>query len=624
MQDLDLLSDFQVTDDPPVTSNTGNVSSGVTAVTTMDASASHDLMSSELMDDDLGPEDMMSSEDDRFFDGAADMDFTEEELPAPSMMMPQQTVSTVLSTNSMTVTTGIQQLGNVAVPSATSMNTYSKHQPVIASSQTLTEFCTSIRPPVIPGPTVTGSVNPLSITLSPQQTAKTINLNTMTIQRSNFQGMRSLNTNPSSQQSMAAKKLPQSSAPLPIQVASSAGHSTQNTYKLVIPSSQQQSVGQQQQQIFIQPSSGQVNLQPQTLKSPVTNITTNAAGQQVVFLSPVKTEKGVNKTPTVGQLKTIAPAPSIASQSQPNFKVITAKDGQVIKGAGGQPLQVIRLVSSTAGQQKTLTSLRTIAPSPSGKTVTLIPTSKGTAGTTGTHGGNSGGATVLTGAAATQFLQRNTSASVSGGSSPQVIMLPANLLSQAGLTLNNKTGQLQSNNNQGIKIHVHEGKRPFVPIAPSPSSSSHSMHPSSKEVLQGLNVTTASRQIHSHSVNGSTVQVKKEPIESSGGDASKRKPCNCSKSQCLKLYCDCFANGEFCKNCNCSNCFNNLDHEEDREKAIRQCLERNPVAFHPKIGKGKMTGDLTERRHRKGCNCRRSGCLKNYCEVSVLSEQLNI
>ena len=24
-----------------------------------------------------------------------------------------------------------------------------------------------------------------------------------------------------------------------------------------------------------------------------------------------------------------------------------------------------------------------------------------------------------------------------------------------------------------------------------------------------------------------------------------RKPCNCTKSQCLKLYCDCFANGEF-------------------------------------------------------------------------------
>jgi len=45
-----------------------------------------------------------------------------------------------------------------------------------------------------------------------------------------------------------------------------------------------------------------------------------------------------------------------------------------------------------------------------------------------------------------------------------------------------------------------------------------------------------------------------------------RKPCNCTKSQCLKLYCDCFANGEFCHLCNCTNCSNNLTHEEDRQK----------------------------------------------------------
>lgn len=94
-----------------------------------------------------------------------------------------------------------------------------------------------------------------------------------------------------------------------------------------------------------------------------------------------------------------------------------------------------------------------------------------------------------------------------------------------------------------------------------------------------------------------------------------RKPCNCTKSQCLKLYCDCFANGEFCYMCNCMNCFNNLENEEHRNRAIKACLERNPNAFRPKIGKAKDTsGDLSIRKHTKGCNCKRSGCLKNYCE----------
>ena len=64
-----------------------------------------------------------------------------------------------------------------------------------------------------------------------------------------------------------------------------------------------------------------------------------------------------------------------------------------------------------------------------------------------------------------------------------------------------------------------------------------------------------------------------------------RKPCNCTKSMCLKLYCDCFANGEFCKDCNCKDCRNNLENEAERTRAVKLSLERNPNAFKPKIGR---------------------------------------
>ncbi|XP_016990967.1 protein lin-54 homolog isoform X2 [Drosophila rhopaloa] len=100
-------------------------------------------------------------------------------------------------------------------------------------------------------------------------------------------------------------------------------------------------------------------------------------------------------------------------------------------------------------------------------------------------------------------------------------------------------------------------------------------------------------------------------VDALGGMTTRRKHCNCSKSQCLKLYCDCFANGEFCQDCTCKDCFNNLDYEVERERAIRSCLDRNPSAFKPKIT-APNSGDM--RLHNKGCNCKRSGCLKNYCE----------
>jgi hypothetical protein len=78
-------------------------------------------------------------------------------------------------------------------------------------------------------------------------------------------------------------------------------------------------------------------------------------------------------------------------------------------------------------------------------------------------------------------------------------------------------------------------------------------------------------------------ETKKQPsfqIEtvSSVVSTKKSKPCNCTKSQCLKFYCDCFAAGEFCQGCNCKDCFNENDSEE-RERAVKMCLERNPFAF---------------------------------------------
>ncbi|POO03954.1 Lin-54-like [Trema orientale] len=112
-------------------------------------------------------------------------------------------------------------------------------------------------------------------------------------------------------------------------------------------------------------------------------------------------------------------------------------------------------------------------------------------------------------------------------------------------------------------------------------------------------------------------------IEAKDGTPKKQKQCKCRNSRCLKLYCECFTAGIYCDGCNCLNCHNNVDNDAARKEAIATILERNPNAFRPKIdsspnesrdGREEAGDTQAAGKHNKGCNCRKSGCLKKYCE----------
>lgn len=55
--------------------------------------------------------------------------------------------------------------------------------------------------------------------------------------------------------------------------------------------------------------------------------------------------------------------------------------------------------------------------------------------------------------------------------------------------------------------------------------------------------------------------------------------CNCKKSKCIKLYCDCFRSNKLCTNCSCGDCLNQSEKCEERFKAIAIVLEMNPDGF---------------------------------------------
>ena len=121
-------------------------------------------------------------------------------------------------------------------------------------------------------------------------------------------------------------------------------------------------------------------------------------------------------------------------------------------------------------------------------------------------------------------------------------------------------------------------------------------------------------------------RVVSTPSEKSTVSSSdRRNPCNCKKSKCLKLYCECFAAELVCDGCNCNDCRNNTEYEDIRNKAMKDTRAKNPNAFKPRIiarVDSRPTGTTPQSAHNMGCKCKRSECLKKYCEVSVSLPQL--
>ena len=135
--------------------------------------------------------------------------------------------------------------------------------------------------------------------------------------------------------------------------------------------------------------------------------------------------------------------------------------------------------------------------------------------------------------------------------------------------------------------------------------------------------------------------------------APRLRRCNCRKSNCLKLYCECFSAAVLCGwSCTCANCNNHRPSHgsivQERSKVIDLTLESRPNAFRPKAAAAASTMKplagsqlyssakaqqaqasqqqphlpTPEGKHKVAayvarnvrCDCKKSACLKKYCE----------
>ena len=98
-------------------------------------------------------------------------------------------------------------------------------------------------------------------------------------------------------------------------------------------------------------------------------------------------------------------------------------------------------------------------------------------------------------------------------------------------------------------------------------------------------------------------------------EPGRPKRCRCDRSGCLKRYCVCFAQGSVCVEgeCKCKGCENDDTTEERKLKrlaAVAEMQKKKKDAFESRIGATEGS-DLV---HLTGCNCKKSGCQRRYCE----------
>ena len=79
--------------------------------------------------------------------------------------------------------------------------------------------------------------------------------------------------------------------------------------------------------------------------------------------------------------------------------------------------------------------------------------------------------------------------------------------------------------------------------------------------------------------------------------------CSCTKTKCIKKYCECFANNKLCIDCHCQNCMNKSKSYNYTQKSS--------------INISETENDLDE----PICTCTKSNCCKKYCECYKLGKK---
>ena len=178
----------------------------------------------------------------------------------------------------------------------------------------------------------------------------------------------------------------------------------------------------------------------------------------------------------------------------------------------------------------------------------------------------------------------------------------------------NNTSEVKQENNELIKpipINIKVIKRPKSELTTMGNSSL-----TIKNVVKELKmpimynnynyVNFAKNEIYLGQLNHlNEFKDKRKEININDFSFRKDKPCcSCTKTRCIKKYCECFANNKYCINCYCKNCMNKLEE-------IEQFQNNNTINI--------MEND--NQNDKVTCTCTKSNCCKKYCECFKINKK---
>ena len=178
----------------------------------------------------------------------------------------------------------------------------------------------------------------------------------------------------------------------------------------------------------------------------------------------------------------------------------------------------------------------------------------------------------------------------------------------------NNTSEVKQENNELIKpipINIKVIKRPKSELTTMGNSSL-----TIKNVVKELKmpimynnynyVNFAKNEIYLGQLNHlNEFKDKRKEININDFSFRKDKPCcSCTKTRCIKKYCECFANNKYCINCYCKNCMNKLEE-------IEQFQNNNTINI--------IEND--NQNDKNTCTCTKSNCCKKYCECFKINKK---